>query len=367
MLLYWLFISAIVIQGFYALYFFIRVIALFKRAHVPERGLQGVSVIICAKNEAGNLRKNLPVILSQQYDAPFEVIVVNDASSDDTASVLKELEQQYNNLWDVIVLPNEKRELKGKKHALSRGIAAAKYEWLLLTDADCKPAGENWLELMVTPLTKGKEIVAGYGGYNRKPGLLNAFTRWETLHTFLQYSTYALAGVPYMAVGRNMACTKSVLSGAQQDPLWNVTASGDDDMLVRIAGNAHNVAVVGFKDSFTYSDGKTTWKEWAAQKRRHLSTGKYYKPHIKVLLGAYGFSHALMWLCFLIMFIVDWKLAMFLAGIRCKGYWLIWSATSGKIFEKNLIFLFPIFDPAWAVYNFVFLPYITWKNKQQWT
>src|SRR6185312_16266737 len=109
----------------------------------------------------------------------------------------------------------DERNLQGKKFALSYGVVYAKNDWLLLTDADCAPTSNRWLEQMVAPLAAGKEIVAGYGGYNKTWGLLNAFIRWETLHTFLQYSAYSLAGKPYMAVGRNLACTKDILLKAQ--------------------------------------------------------------------------------------------------------------------------------------------------------
>jgi cellulose synthase/poly-beta-1,6-N-acetylglucosamine synthase-like glycosyltransferase len=363
--LYWSFISAIAVQCAYAAYFFLRVFVLFKTRH-PAIEAKGVSIIICAKDEVHNLRKNLPVVLSQKYGADFEVIVVNDASTDSTEEVLQEMSRQYAALSVLTILPEEARTFKGKKFALSKGLGIAKYDWLLLTDADCLPASDKWLEEMVAPLGAGKEIVAGYGGYHTAPGVLNAFTRWETLHTFMQYSTYAMAGLPYMATGRNMACIKSILLRAQQHELWNNLPSGDDDMLVRIGGTANNTAIVCHDTAFTYSDAKPTWKEWVAQKQRHLSTGKFYKAHIQLLLGGYALSHALMWLCFLIMLFFYWKTAFILAGIRCKAYWVLWSAAAGRVQEKKLIPLFPFFDPAWAVYNFVFLPYITWKNKQNW-
>lgn len=366
MVLHYIFISAIVIQCAYGLFFFIRVFALFKGQHTAHTGVQGVSVIICAKNEAANLRKNLPAVLSQKYSVDFEVVVVDDASADDTADVLKELAQQYSNLRQVSIIPGEERTLKGKKFALSRGVAAAKYEWLLLTDADCTPESNEWLEQMVTPLCHEKEIVLGYSGYSKHTTLLNAFIRWETLHTFLQYSTYSLAGMPYMAVGRNTACTKGTLEKAQQDPLWNALPSGDDDLMVRVAGNAHNTAVVCYKESFTYSEAKGTWKEWVAQKQRHLSTGKYYKTHIKILQAVYGITHAIAWIGYFALLFYDWKTSFFFMGIRCKGYWLIWSATAGKLREKSLIFLFPLFDLGWMIYNFAFLPYIVFKNKKSW-
>jgi len=366
--LYWLFLLAIAVQFSYAFYFFIRIIPVRKAGPLPASELQPVSIIICAKNEASNLKKNLPAILSQKYDGEFEVIVVDDASGDDTGIVLKSLKEKFNNLKEMAISSFEQRSFKGKKYALSKGVAATNYNWLLLTDADCVPASDGWLEAMVAPLGKGKEIVAGYGGYFKTRGLLNAFIRWETLHTFLQYSTYALAGKPYMAVGRNLACTKSILQKAQQSDIWNALPSGDDDLLVRICGNKDNTAVVCDKQAFTYSDTKATWKEWIQQKQRHLSTGKYYKWNIKWLLAAYGCAHAVIWLGFFFLLFSDHRaIAAIIMGLRCIIYWVIWMITAGRLREKGVVYLFPLSDIGWMMYNFAFLPYITWKNKKHWT
>ena len=220
---------------------------------------------------------------------------------------------------------------------------------------------------MVAPLGQGKEIVAGYGGYNNAPGLLNAFTRWETLHTFLQYSTYAQAGKPYMAVGRNMACTKTVFLQAQQSKIWNELPSGDDDLLVSICGNKENIAIVGGREAFTRTVAKSYWKDWAVQKQRHLSAGKYYKWDIKLLLGTYAFSHAALWIGFAISVCsCHWQVACLLMLARCFIYWLIWWRAAERLNEKSLVYFFPLFDLGWMIYNFAFLPYITWKNEQIW-
>ncbi len=368
------------IQCIYALYFFIRVLWLPAGKRLPVKQRCGVSIIICAKNEAENLKKNLPSVLSQKYEDDggkplYEVIVVNDASDDDTAQVLAELEKQFDNLWDVIIAPDAVRDLQGKKFALSKGLAFAGHDWLLLIDADCMPQSDSWLEKMVAPLADGKQIVAGYGGYYKQRGLLNAFTRWETVHTFLQYSTYALVGVPYMAVGRNMACTKEVLLSAQGSAMWNALPSGDDDLLVSIAGNADNVAIVCDEVAFTHSETKTAWRDWVKQKQRHLSTGKYYKSKIKALLGVYGVSHAGLWLCFLGLLFLHFYIPVLMPpvlpvaiamGVRCFIYWVLWLATTMRLREKLPVYLFPLFDLGWLVYNFAFLPYITWKNKKHW-
>lgn len=371
-MLYWLFLIAVIVQCVYALYFFMRITTLPKKAK-KGRSKKPVSVIICAHNEAENLRANLPAILEQNYQDRkgvklYEVIVVNDTSDDKTAAVLQELEAQYEHLWDVIISKDAPRPLKGKKLALSKGVAAAKHELLLLTDADCRPASNEWLALMAAPLNDGKEIVAGYGGYERTLGWLNAFIRWETTHTFLQYSTYTLAGQPYMAVGRNLACTKSVLIKAQSDERWNKLPSGDDDMLVNIAGNKDNVTIVADKRAFTYSKAKDNVKDWIVQKQRHLSTGKYYNNGTQVLLGIYGISHAAMWLG-LIGALATGHLqsALIILSARCLLYWILWGMTANRLNEKKLAYGFPLFDIGWMVYNFAFLPYITWKNKNRWT
>ena len=337
----------------------------------PTKHKQGVSVIVCAKNESAQLAINLPLILQQNFITAaglpyFEVIVVDDASTDDTATLLLTLQNTYKHL-KVITLPqNSSRILKGKKHALSKGVAAAKYNWLALTDADCIPASNQWLSLITAPLAVGKEIVAGYGGYNTRKGLLNSFVRWETLHTFLQYSSYAQAGLPYMAVGRNMACTKQVLEAAQQSDIWNALPSGDDDLLVRITGTGSNTAIVCHPLSFTYTEAKPDLKSWARQKQRHLSTGKYYKAGIKALLGGYALSHSAFWCSFFLLLPYAGTATVLFMGLRCSLYWALWSATAYKTREKNLLFFLPVFDIGWLVYNFAFLPYITWKNKQQW-
>jgi cellulose synthase/poly-beta-1,6-N-acetylglucosamine synthase-like glycosyltransferase len=297
----------------------------------------------------------------------YEVIVVNDASEDDTEAVLYRLEQEYSHLWHVSISKDEPRLFKGKKFALGKGVSHASASSLLLTDADCAPASENWLRYMVRPLEEGKEIVAGYGAHRFRKGALNAFVRWETMHTFLQYSTYAMAGMPYMAVGRNLACTKAVFLKAQQSDIWNELPSGDDDLLIRACATEANTAIVANPEAFTFSDAGTSWKDWLRQKQRHLSTGKYYKPQIQTVLAVYALAHALSWILFLILtYWSDWSMVFIVMVMRCAIYWTIWQTTVLRLKEKKLFSWFLFCDIGWLVYNFVLAPYIFWKNKQQW-
>jgi len=351
-------------------YFFGRIF--FLPRYTDKGGQQPVSVIVCAHNEAPNLLANLPSVLSQKYKdgvgkSLYEVVVVNDASTDNTEDVLNSLKIKYPHLIIVEVSADTYRTLPGKKFALSYGVAAASNEWLLMTDADCKPAGEHWLGSMVAPLAYGKEIVLGYGAHRTTSGLLNAFIRWETVHTFLQYSTYAMAGTPYMGVGRNLACTRQTMLEAQEAPIWGSLPSGDDDFLVRIMADNSNTAVVSTPRAFTYTDAKNSVDEWVAQKQRHLSTGKYYKAISILLLGFYACSHALMWLAFiLLLFTIVAKAALVAVAVRCLLYWPVMAYTAHRLREKKLFTLLPLFDFGWMIYNFAFAPYVLWKNKKQW-
>ncbi len=369
MIAFLVFIVCIAVQAFYAGYIGTgrgsRILV--KHGAAAERAF--VTVLICAHNEAENLRKNLPVILKQDYTditgrRLFNVLVVDDGSDDGTAAMLAELTNQYEHLEVVRVID---KQSVGKKAALKEGVRRSVGKWLLLTDADCVPASEQWLALMVQPLSVGKEIVAGYGGYFKARGLLNAFIRWETLHTWLQYSSYIKMGRPYMAVGRNMACDSELLSWAMNEPLWESLPSGDDDLFIQIAGNKVNCAVVSDSRAFTFSLAKGTWKEWVAQKQRHLSTGKYYRVGTKVALGLYGASHAGMWVAFVLCLFTFAAPAVIVSMVsRCLYVWLKWYLGARRVNEAGLVFLFPLFDFGWMMYNFAFLPYITWKNKTSW-
>lgn len=365
MLLFYIFSVCIVVQTLFAVWMLWASGGTKQRSEVSN--VEPLSIIICAHNEAEQLKKNLPTVLQQSHPH-FEVIVVNDASDDESAEILEGFSMQYPNLAVITIISGQDRTLPGKKFALSLGLAAAKNEHLLLCDADCIPASDQWASIMSAALQSPKQIVAGYGAYHWRPGLLNTFVRWETMHTFLQYSSYTKVGLPYMAVGRNLACTKSVLLAAQTNPIWSSMPSGDDDLLIRLEGKKDNVVVIAEPDSFTYSEAKSTFKEWLKQKQRHLSTGKLYKKHIQFLLSLYGFSHGLMWLLALLIWIggLGYLISsMFL--LRCMLVWCLWAITADNLKEKRLILYLPLCDIAWAFYNLILSPYIFYKTKKQWT
>ena len=189
-----------------------------------------VSVIICAKNEEANLRENLPLIMEQDYPE-FEVLVVNDASTDGTEELLRDMKLRYPHLNTTSIVENVHIR-QGKKLALTIGIKGATYDWVVLTDADCKPAGRKWLHTMQSNFSRDCHIVLGIGKYDRKKGLLNILIRFDTLYTALQYTGFAMAGHPYMGVGRNLAYRKSLFFNNKGFASHYELESGDDDLFI---------------------------------------------------------------------------------------------------------------------------------------
>ncbi len=253
---------------------------------------QPVSIIIAARNEEKNLLENVPKIMAQNHPQ-FEVIIVNDSSWDDTADVLKALSLSYPKLH-VIHIDEEKQHMQGKKFAITLGIKAAKYDLILLTDADCEPASDHWITEMTAGMHDQNQLVLGFSPYQRKDGWLNRVIRFDTLMIGCQYLGFARSGKPYMGVGRNMAYHKDLFFKIGGFKSHYSLASGDDDLFVNQVANSHNTVVVTTSDSQTISAPKETWNAWFIQKRRHFSTSGLYKTSHKQMLLAWPMSFVLM-------------------------------------------------------------------------
>lgn len=363
----------IAIQLFYYLFFFAR-LAFYKQGdgatQVPSRP---VSIIVCAFNEEANLKKNLPLLLNQQYlkngKPYFEVIVVNDNSEDDTIFLLNSMAGEYKHLH-VINLSQEAKLIPGKKFPLSMGIKSARCEHVLLTDADCRPASEHWLAQMASRFDAGNEIVLGFGAYNRYPGWLNRQIRFETAHTAIQYLSYALAGVPYMGVGRNLAYKRELFIRNKGFSSHHHLLSGDDDLFINQVANSSNTTVCIHPDAFTYSEPKHTAAEWHYQKKRHLSTGKYYQTRHKLLLGLYALSHFICWALLIPVLLLQSGLFLWITCALFAFRWMvqgiIYQRCFSKLRQNDLSWWFMYFDLWLLYYHAKSMLFITKKSTIHW-
>jgi cellulose synthase/poly-beta-1,6-N-acetylglucosamine synthase-like glycosyltransferase len=358
------------VQLFYYLFFFSRTAFYRKKEITSNNPRIPLSVVICAKNEENNLSKNLPAILQQRYQKDdgtplYEVIVVNDNSEDDTKHYLRSIEPGYPH-YRHIELKQEAKLIPGKKYPLSIGLKGALNETVVLTDADCKPSSTLWLQMMSEGFYQGKEIVLGYGAYYKKAGMLNKVIRYETFFSALQYFSFALGGVPYMGVGRNLAYKKELFFRHKGFLAHQYISSGDDDLFINAAANGKNTAVIIDTKAFTLSEPKTTWSSWFQQKTRHLTTGKYYRPVHKFLLGLFSASHFLFYLFFILALFYRPYLFITLGifGLRFLIQAVIMYGSMRKLDEKDLFKYFWLFDILMCVYYFIFSPRLFFTPKK---
>jgi glycosyltransferase involved in cell wall biosynthesis len=341
--LFYIFIVVILIQIIF--YGFIFSNFSFGTSEKTINSTDPISVIICAKNEAKNLKKHLPLILEQDYPK-FEIILINDSSSDKTLNVMEDFKAKNSNI-KIVDVKNIEAFWGNKKYALTLGIKASTYNHLLFTDADCKPLSNQWIREMSNHFSKGISIVIGYGGYKKdNRSFLNKLIRFETLLTAVQYFSFAKIGQPYMAVGRNLAYTKATFFEARGFMNHMNIKSGDDDLFVNEIAIKSNTAICVSKNSFTESIPKKTYKDWLTQKRRHISTAKHYKTKHKLFLTLFYISQLLFYVLSIVLIstLLYWKILLGLIVLRYLIIFISLYLASKKLNEKDLIPYLPLLE-----------------------
>ena len=306
---------------------------------------QPVSIVVCSKNEAENLRNNVPIWLAQKHDN-FQLVLINDASRDDTKDIIEEF-AALDKRVTVVNVENNETFWGSKKYALTLGIKRAEHNILIFTDADCIPNSPYWIQQMTDSFVDEKELVLGYGAYKKiKGSFLNSLIRYETVFTALQYFGYAKWGNAYMGVGRNLAYT-SELFYEQKGFITHIDVqSGDDDLFVNTAATSQNTTLCTDSDAFTISEPKKSFGEWITQKRRHIHVSKYYKRKHRFLLGLFYLSQILFITLAILLLTVQyqWVFVTSIIGGRYLINWIIVARLAFKLEEKDVAFLYPFFE-----------------------
>ena len=341
--LFYIFIVVISVQLFFYAYVFSKVKQ--KKYANTASTKPPISVVVCAKNEAENLQIFLPFILDQDYPN-FELVLINDGSTDTTLKVMERFKENHSNI-KIVNVKSIETFWGNKKYALTLGIKASTHNRLLFTDADCKPASNQWISEMSMSFSKDHQIVLGYGAYAKdKKSFLNKVIRFETLMTAIQYFSYSNIGQPYMGVGRNLAYTKELFFEARGFMDHMNIKSGDDDLFVNQIATAQNTTICLSKESFTESLSKKSYSEWIIQKRRHVSTAKHYKTKHKAMLSLFFVSQFL----FLVLSIAllstlfYWEIVVGLIFLRYLILFINLTMAAKKLEEKDLIPFFPFLE-----------------------
>jgi len=342
-LLFYTFTFVVFIQLFYYGFIFTRFA--FAKPKNPKQKNIAVSIIICAKNEAHNLPKILPSLIEQDYP-DFEIVLINDGSSDSTLEVMQKFASEFKQIKIVDVKPIE-AFWGNKKYALTLGIKAASNNFLLFTEANCTPLSKHWVKDMSSHFSNTKTLILGYGAYKKqKYKLINKLIRFETLFTAIKYFSFTKLGIPYMAVGKNLAYRKEEFFKADGFMSHMDVKSGDDNLFVNQMGNSKNTAICFTKNSFVGSLTEISFKDWLNQKRHQGVTSKYYKTKHKLLLGLFYISQLLFWglSIILLAFLFKWKVVLLLIGLRIVIQYISIGKSAKKLNETDTLILLPFLE-----------------------
>ena len=350
--LFSIYIFSVGLQLFFILFVFAKV----NRHESPiqeEITSEGVSVIVCAWNELENLKELIPLLDEQDYPN-FEVIIMDDRSWDGTHEYLMKECSAFQQVR-FIQIEKTPAHLSAKKYALTLGIKSAKYDVILLTDADCRPQSKEWIKGMVECLLPEKQIVLGFSPYYTESSLLNKLIRYETFITALQYFSLAIKGQPYMGVGRNLMYRKSLFLENKGFAKHTNIVGGDDDLFMNDVATAENTTVCLNPDTFMYSVPKSTWEAWYRQKTRHLSVSKYYRFENKLILGSLASTQIFSWILLfvLIPFTLQTVLLYAVLGVfalRLIAQWIVFAKANQRfdnIFKSATL---PLWDFIFTLY-----------------
>jgi poly-beta-1,6-N-acetyl-D-glucosamine synthase len=323
------------------------------------------SVIIPARNEEENIGKLLQSLQKQSYVKNlFEVIVVDDHSTDTTASIVQSFaDVHYRRL-------NEDDLNSYKKKAIETGIAAAKNDWIVCTDADCT-VHENWLATFASLIQNLNPVfIAAPVVFNNENTVLNYFQNLDflTLQGITGASVYKK--IHTMCNGANLAYRKNVFYEVDGFKGIDTIASGDDMLLMHKIWQKYpdKISYLKSQESIVETMAAKSWKEFFNQRIRWASKAKSYddKRIFWVLILVYLFNFSFLFLITASFFDVKYFYALLLFWIAKTLVEMPFIITVSKFFSKQkLVKYFFVFQPLHIAYT-IFAGFLGSFGKYEW-
>lgn len=342
-IIFYIFVAVAAVQLLYYLIIFGKFAFAQPQEITPKR--VSVSVMVCAKNEAEKVQKLVPLLAAQDYP-DFEIVLIDDASSDDTLDIFEEFEKQYRNVRLVKVANNE-AFWGNKKYALTLGIKAASKEYLLFTDADCYPASTDWITGMTSQFTANRTIVLGYGAYEKvKNSFVNKIIRFDAMLTATQYFAWAKIGRPFSGEGRNLAYKKDEFFKVNGYIEHMSIRLGEDSLFLNQAATKNNTTICYSPESFTYTEAKKSFGAWRKQKRRQVFTAKFFSTFDKFQLRLFFLSQLSFFILAIVLFALqyNWMFMVPVVVLRYLAGWLTMGYSAAKLKEKDTVYWYPVIE-----------------------
>ncbi len=246
-------------------------------------GFLPASIIVYACDNAESLRRNIPILFNQDYP-DFEVVVVDDASIDDTREVLQQLMRQYSRLY-VTYVPSDAKALSRKKLALTLGLKAAKNDHVVMLEAACVPDTSLWLRRIMARFDENIDVVLGYTHLSFPETFYGRYMAYDRLLFSLRYLSCAVRRRPFMGEGTNLAYKKSLFFERKGFIKTLNFRYGDDDLFVNEVSNRTNTAVEISPESFVSVASEDTAFWWRLLKLKYRFTARCLRGRQQTLFA----------------------------------------------------------------------------------
>lgn len=360
--LFLILILVFLIQLSYYLFFYRRPLAQINKEKKGKISFSdsepGISVIIYANNDSEQLNKHLGAFLDQDYPK-FEVIVVNDGSTDETEDVLSIYEGKYDNLYHTF-LADGARNLSRRKLSLTLGIKAAKYDIVALSNANCSPQSNQWLRLIARNFTEKTDIVLGYTSFEKRKGIGERFVAFDLLLRSIRIFGYTIAVKPFIGEGTNLAYRKVRFFEKKGFSKFMHLQMGDDDLFINQIATESNTRVELSEGAFMNASFDSNKAGWRQLKRNGAFTSQFYNSASKLFFGFESTTRYLFYIIAVLILLAGTSniaLASATAAlvvIRCLLLSLFWFITGKKMNTRRFFFTAPIFDLFTPISNLFF-------------
>jgi len=329
---------------------------------------QGVSVIIVTNNSADALKTGLLQILEQDYPL-FEVIVVNENSTDDTEFVLYVLKKNYTNLI-VINLGKNDNNFESYKFSLSIGIRSAKYSYCLLTNVSCTPQSYNWLDKMMNPINTNNQnkIVTGIVLREKsKYALLNAMIKYDESINCVNLISYTNLGNAYTSCGMNMIYAKDFFISQGGFIAQYTKMCNQEDYFVHRYSTKKNTTTVVDKEARLLLPAINSFKTFFRTKFATSLSHKSLKNRSKILLASNPLASFLFYILLVILFFFSFPWQYILIFIVAKWISQIVFCTKQrqKTFAKKIVWIAPFMEIFFFFFNFIIRVRVLFYRKRE--
>lgn len=302
-----------------------------------------ISLIVYTKNNADILADYCKDLAKQKH-TNFEIVIVNNASTDATLDILEELQSTYPNL-KIVDVENTEAFWGNKKYALTLGVKAATHEHLLFTEVSSKALSQNWVSEMASNFSKEKSIVIGYQKLKRKKkSLSNLLVRFHHLLSSIQSFTFIKFGSPYKATNHNLAYTKSEFFKVNGYINHLDLFVGEAELFIKDAAVKSNTTYTTNTNSFVSSTEGLSFKKWFIQQKKETILFSLYKTKHRFLLSLFKITKFLSYSLAIYISIVNWQIALPIIVSYFLIQYIIVAKAASKFQEKGLVLLLPFFD-----------------------